>query len=50
MDFSKSRKSPLNPPKILDMANNLVFKVGLFQDEWKSRIKLPDTDQNWLKF
>ena len=32
------------------MAYNLFIKVGLFQDERKVWIKLPYTDQTWVKF
>ena len=50
MDSYESVKIQFTPKKIIYMVYNLVFNVGIFQDECRIWRKLLDTEQTWVKF
>ena len=50
INFAAAENIPYTPEQIVNVAYNLVFDTGVFNDECKEWRKLPAVDQTWDQF
>ena len=50
IDYAASGNTPYSKDKITNMAYNIVYRTGLFSDEWKTWRMKDAPDQTWTTF